>query len=140
MRGNRGGHSYGNRGGYRGAHFGSHGRTHLGGGYTRGYSSYGGHGYGHGYGIALGAAVGYLFGYGLSHRYDHSHNPTLVVVERPAQGATQTVNGQQATCLQEREYTTTVIIGGKEAEAYGTACLQPDGTWLRGPAKLVPEY
>jgi len=44
------------------------------------------------------------------------------------------------TCLQTREYTTTVTIGGRAHEAYGTACLQPDGSWLRGPAKLVPEY
>jgi surface antigen len=31
----------------------------------------------------------------------------------------------------------TVIVGGKEAQAYGTACLQPDGSWYRGPAKVV---
>jgi surface antigen len=30
-----------------------------------------------------------------------------------------------------------VIVGGKEAQAYGTACLQPDGSWYRGPAKVV---
>lgn len=28
-----------------------------------------------------------------------------------------------------REYTRTVWIGGREQEAYGTACLQPDGAW-----------
>ncbi|MDA0654099.1 MAG: RT0821/Lpp0805 family surface protein [Proteobacteria bacterium] len=28
-----------------------------------------------------------------------------------------------------REFQQTVIIGGEEAEAYGTACRQPDGTW-----------
>ncbi len=30
-----------------------------------------------------------------------------------------------------------VIVGGKEADAYGTACLQPDGGWYRGPAHLL---
>jgi len=28
-----------------------------------------------------------------------------------------------------REYQTTVTIGGKTEEAYGTACQQPDGSW-----------
>lgn len=28
-----------------------------------------------------------------------------------------------------REYRTTVNIGGRVEEAYGTACRQPDGTW-----------
>ena len=28
-----------------------------------------------------------------------------------------------------REYQTTVTIGGKTEEAYGTACRQPDGSW-----------
>lgn len=28
-----------------------------------------------------------------------------------------------------REYTHTVMIGGKEEKAYGKACRQPDGTW-----------
>lgn len=28
-----------------------------------------------------------------------------------------------------REYQQTVIIGGEEQQAYGTACRQPDGSW-----------
>ncbi len=28
-----------------------------------------------------------------------------------------------------REYTQTVMIGGQESKAYGTACRRPDGTW-----------
>ena len=28
-----------------------------------------------------------------------------------------------------REYTTTVIVGGQQQSAYGTACRQPDGSW-----------
>lgn len=28
-----------------------------------------------------------------------------------------------------REYQTTVMVGGKPQQSYGTACQQPDGTW-----------
>ena len=28
-----------------------------------------------------------------------------------------------------REYTQTVVVAGKEQQAYGTACRQPDGSW-----------
>jgi surface antigen len=28
-----------------------------------------------------------------------------------------------------REYQTTVTVGGKQQDAYGTACQQPDGSW-----------
>jgi len=28
-----------------------------------------------------------------------------------------------------REYRTTVVIGGVQRPSYGTACLQPDGSW-----------
>ena len=41
-------------------------------------------------------------------------------------------------CLMIREYQTRIIIGGREVEAYGDACMQPDGSWRRGPPKLVP--
>ena len=38
-------------------------------------------------------------------------------------------------CLQEREYRTKIMVGGKEVEGYGTACLQPDGSWRYGAAQ-----
>lgn len=28
-----------------------------------------------------------------------------------------------------REYTMTTMVGGRPVEAYGTACMQPDGSW-----------
>lgn len=37
----------------------------------------------------------------------------------------QTAQGQYC-----REYQQTVIIGGQPQQAYGTACRQPDGSWL----------
>ncbi len=36
----------------------------------------------------------------------------------------QTAQGQYC-----REYQTTVTVGGKTEDAYGTACRQPDGSW-----------
>ncbi|MFQ5348065.1 MAG: RT0821/Lpp0805 family surface protein [Rhodothalassiaceae bacterium] len=38
--------------------------------------------------------------------------------------AYQTAEGQYC-----REFTQTIIVGGEEAEGYGTACRQPDGSW-----------
>ncbi len=28
-----------------------------------------------------------------------------------------------------REYQTTVVVGGRQSQGYGTACRQPDGSW-----------
>ncbi len=41
-------------------------------------------------------------------------------------------------CRMTREYQTRVAVGGKYVDAYGDACLQADGSWKRGPAKIVP--
>lgn len=70
--------------------------------------------------------------------------PRVTVIERPATLVRTDLvrassNEARSSCLQDREYQSTVIVGGREVEAYGTACLQPDGSWLRGPAKLVPQ-
>ncbi len=42
-------------------------------------------------------------------------------------------------CIMTREYQTSVAVGGKYIDAYGDACLQADGSWKRGPAKIVPD-
>ncbi|WP_281320804.1 hypothetical protein [Iodidimonas sp. MBR-22] len=44
------------------------------------------------------------------------------------------------SCLQTREYQTTITIAGDEKEAYGTACLMPDGNWKMGAPQLVPDF
>ncbi len=36
----------------------------------------------------------------------------------------QIANGQYC-----REYRQTIVIGGQQQQAYGTACRQPDGSW-----------
>jgi surface antigen len=42
---------------------------------------------------------------------------------------TPTRDGQSSTGAYCREFQQTVIIGGKEEQAYGVACRQPDGAW-----------
>ncbi len=42
-------------------------------------------------------------------------------------------------CIMTREYQTRVAVGGKYVDAYGDTCLQADGSWKRGPAKIVPD-
>lgn len=59
--------------------------------------------------------------------------PPPAPVAAPIQAA-----GPAATCLMTREYQTQVTVGGRLVEAYGQACLQPDGSWYRGPAQPVP--
>jgi hypothetical protein len=46
-------------------------------------------------------------------------------------------SGPASTCLMTREYQTEVAVGGRMVPGYGQACLQPDGSWYRGPAVPV---
>ncbi|KLN60790.1 hypothetical protein WH96_09955 [Kiloniella spongiae] len=51
-------------------------------------------------------------------------------------------NAKQVQC---REYQTKVLVGGKKENAYGTACLKPDGSWqiqkdAKGNAQLKTGY
>jgi hypothetical protein len=84
--------------------------------------------------LIYGLLVGGLFGYVIGHGQQESY-PEQQYTPPPRTNYQYSEPG--STCLQEREYQMTVIVGGKEAEAYGTACLQPDGSWYRGPAKVV---
>ena len=108
-----------------------------------------GHGYGGSYGygsnyyydddddhekLLIGLVVGGILGYALNESqqddgdfYDNSYAPA------------QTTSYNNGTCLQEREYQTTVLVGGRKVDAYGTACLQPDGSWKRS-LPTVPAY
>ena len=107
---------------------------------------YGGHKYPHnrGYGsyyykyddnsdekLLIGLLVGGLVGYAINGA--QPGNPSGYDNYPPPRAQ----QGSAATCLQEREYQMKVIVGGREVDAYGTACLQPDGSWSRGPAQLV---
>jgi len=39
-------------------------------------------------------------------------------------------------CEETRDYETTIYFDGQPAQAYGTACLMPDGTWVAGPMQV----
>lgn len=134
-------------------------RSYYGGGYSKNY--YGGRNY---YGnrnhrdnsgaIALGVLTGGLLFYALSSN-SRKNNTTYVQQQTPVyvqQQAPVYVQPQQqqtwvapapapqSSCLQVREYTTTVEIGGKTVPAYGNACLQPDGSWKFGQPIAEPVY
>ena len=55
--------------------------------------------------------------------------PSVQVVQ-PERSVTREQSPQESYC---REFQRDVIIDGKPERAYGTACLQPDGSW-----KIVP--
>ena len=114
---------------------------------------YGGGGYynrhrgGHGGEVALGLLTGGLLFYALTANqrktetvYVQQQQPVYVqptqqqwVQQRPV----QPVNN---SCLQVREYQTTITVGGQTVPAYGQSCLQADGSWKLGPAIPEPAY
>lgn len=155
---------HGFHGGYYSKHFGRHGgyRKHYG---YRKHRRYGkfyryhrynrfGH-YRHGfrkhhYGYHRGYRRSYLgFSYVFRHapyayqRYPDYRRRTVAVRERTVVRDAVPVTRQApatAACLQKREYQTTITVGGKQVNGYGTACLQPDGSWRRGPARATPTF
>lgn len=138
-------HSYGQQGkhhkhykhykrGKHGKHY-KYKRPHYGGGYGRPGSYY------YNYEddddnekLLIGLVVGGLVGYAIN----NAQQEQAYEYERAAPGyGYPGSGGYDSSCLQEREYQTTVIVGGKEVPAYGSACLQPDGSWRRSPARLA---
>jgi surface antigen len=93
--------------------------------------------------LLIGLLVGGLVGYAIGNQPTvtdygaNSYPPAGPQSQVEVYPAPQYSYGSGSTCLQEREYQTKVIVGGKQVDAYGTACLQPDGSWRRGPAQLV---
>ena len=95
--------------------------------------------YGPAYGgrIGIGYRSGYHDAWGLSFslplyfgpRYDPP--PAPVLAPAPQVAAQQVL----ADCRVTREYQTEITVGGKTVPAWGTACLQADGSWrvLSGP-------
>jgi len=164
--GRRGGHG-GGWGGSSGGYYGGHGGSGFyGGSHNRSRSYYRGHrgyygrhdgwrGYGRHRGRTgrtvaigiLGLGLGYMLSEASRPRYSQ---PRTVVYRQPVYrhpapvyrrpAYRQPVRPAATQCLQEREYQTRVIVGGEEVDAYGTACLQPDGSWRQGPATVVPEF
>ncbi len=143
------GHSYGHR--HHGYH--GHGRSH-----------YGFRAHGDGY-LALGLIAGTVLGYAIANTARHSHYrhyqyrdnyyyrdhyyrdyyyPREYIYYRSAPARVVYVQPPPApapagrSCLQEREYQTVITIDGQPVPAWGTACLQPDGTWSRGGLNIAP--
>jgi surface antigen len=108
-----------------------------------------GHGAGRLVGVAIGAVAGGLIGGEIGRSLDARDRAEM---ERSTQYALETAPVDQRTEWRNpdsghygyttprktyrtaegrycREYQQTVVIGGREEEAYGTACRQPDGTW-----------
>jgi hypothetical protein len=55
--------------------------------------------------------------------------PVVATAPAPVQAAQPSstfTNDAGQTC---REYQSTITVGNQQQQAYGTACLQPDGTW-----------
>ena len=88
----------------------------------------------------IGLLGGGILGYGLGvYQNSHSAEPDQYqqvanVPPPPEYANTAPVN----TCLQQREYNTKIMVGGKQVDGYGTACLQPDGSWRYGAAQPEP--
>ncbi len=108
-----------------------------------------GHGSGRLFGVAVGTLAGALIGGEIGRSLDAADRAAM---ERSTQYALESAPVGQPTPWKNpdsghygsttpkktyrtaegrycREYQQTVVIGGREEEAYGTACRQPDGTW-----------
>ena len=87
------------------------------------------HGFGHGFHHGH---HGLHFGFGFAFSPYPYYAPVYVA---PAQPSPTVVYRQRAQIIPReksaycREYTKKIVVDGKEARAYGTACLQDDGSW-----------
>lgn len=115
-------------------------------GYPYGYGAHDPHyGYFHGYGpwrppyrsrIGVGYRSGYYDAFSLSFslplNFGPGYEPAPTVLVPSVARAAQSV---PRDCLQQREYQTEIFIDGKAVPAYGTACLEADGSWriVEGP-------
>lgn len=118
----------------------------------RGYYGYSRnrHNRGRGGEVALGVLTGGLLFYALTANQRSQNNDRTVYVQQqptytqPQQQWTQPQQPVQPqndpSCLQVREYQTTITVGGQSVPAYGQSCLQADGSWKLGPAIPEPNY
>ena len=118
----------------------------------RGHYGYNHHNHGgRGGEVALGMLTGGLLFYALTANqnkdYHRNNNRTVYVQQQPVYvqpqqqwANTRPAQPQDSSCLQVREYQTTITVGGQNVPAYGQSCLQPDGSWKLGPAIPEPGY
>lgn len=137
-------HYYKHRGKHHGKHHGKHYRDH-------------GHPGGHGHGkhvikikkkndndddeekFLLGLLVGGIAGYAINQYNNQSYQVYDSYPVRDTGYTSGYTSSGYSTgggyCLQQREYQSRVTVGGRSVDAYGTACLQPDGSWRYAPAE-----
>jgi hypothetical protein len=92
------------------------------------------------YKLWLGILGGGIAGYTLSNILQNQaasqgYYPPANTVPPPATVTRYETINPGNTCLQQREYQTKITVGGKQVQGYGTACLQPDGSWRYGTAQ-----
>jgi hypothetical protein len=88
----------------------------------------------------IGLLGGGILGYGLnayqhSNSTDHGYYPQSNSAPPPPPSIQYATTAPVNPCLQEREYSTKIMVGGRQVDGYGTACLQPDGSWRYGTAQ-----
>ncbi len=149
-------HNGGNRHAYNNGHNGGYGYNN----YRNNRHNYNNYGYnrhnrynnrhrGNGGAVILGVLAGGLLFSALNsnqRRHNDRRNQTVYVQQQPVYvqptqqqwTARRPVQPQNSSCLQVREYQTTITVGNQSVPAYGQSCLQPDGTWQLGPATPVP--
>jgi hypothetical protein len=89
-------------------------------------------------GLLGGGILGYTLGniYPAQQYTGQGYNPPAGSAPPPTVSRYETT--YPGPCLQQREYRSKVMVGGKQVDGYGTACLQPDGSWRYGPAQAEP--
>ena len=92
------------------------------------------------YKLWLGILGGGVAGYALSNILQdqtapQGYYPPVSTVPPPATVTRYETTYSSNSCLQQREYRSKIMVGGKQVDGYGTACLQPDGSWRYGPAQ-----
>ncbi|GIX16623.1 MAG: hypothetical protein KatS3mg119_0809 [Rhodothalassiaceae bacterium] len=130
------GYGYHGPGAHVGAHVGYHHRHHH---HHHGRFHYRHHHHGHGAAYTLlGVGLG-LIAYDIARKSARAERIAEREVRYLSPPPPVPPSDRDGGCLQIREYQTTITVGGEEKEAYGDACLMPDGSWRLGAPKLVPE-
>ena len=89
-------------------------------------------------GLLGGGILGYALGNVIQNKSQDEGYYSHPVATQPRNVSRYEAPYADNTCLQEREYQTRIMVGGKQVEGYGTACLQPDGSWRYGSAQAEP--
>jgi hypothetical protein len=94
------------------------------------------HNYNLWYGLIGGGILGYALGaYQYGNAAEPAYYPPASTAPPPSTGTRYETTTPVGPCLQQREYQTKITVGGKQVQGYGTACLQPDGSWRYGAAQ-----